>query len=230
MTSEQEQCEPGAVAINESDTNADACCLGRNFIVQLHTNRAVDAYSHDTSAAPITDVPIVSGVTAWDCKETGATCILVFHESLCYGNKLDHTLINPNQTRHNGIDYWDNPYDKHHNLSIEIDKGPIIDLYLQGTKVIFESRVPTSNELATCEHIEMTSSLQWEPQEVQLGQVSAHETMSESIVSDSDQLLRSITPSLIMLKEMSTRHIQQASHIEATQEDIPARRSFISHD
>ena len=33
-----------------------------------------------------------------------------------------------------------------------------------------------------------------------------------------------------MLKEMSTRHIQQASHIEVTQEDIPARRSFISHD
>ena len=101
----------GTIAVNESDTNADTCCLGKNFIVQSYTNRTVDVYSYDTSAAPIQDVPIVTGITAWDCPSTGTTYLLVFNEALYYGNKLDHTLINPNQIRHNGIDYWNNPYD-----------------------------------------------------------------------------------------------------------------------
>ena len=128
---------PGTIAINESDTNADTCCLGKNFLVQSYTNRTVDVYSYDTSVEPIADVPIVTGVTAWDCPSTGTTYILVFNEALYYGDKLDHTLINPNQVRHNGIDYWDNPYDRQHDLCIDIDRGPTINLVLDGTKVSF---------------------------------------------------------------------------------------------
>ena len=50
--------QPGINAINESDTNADTCCLGKNFIVLSYTNRMVDVYSYDTSKEPIADVPM----------------------------------------------------------------------------------------------------------------------------------------------------------------------------
>ena len=200
-------------------------------MVQSFTNRTVDVYSYDTTVAPTCNVPIVTGVTAWDCPSNGATYILVFHESLFYGDKLDHTLINPNQIRHNGIDYWDNPYDQRHGLCIEVDGGPTIDLAMDGTKVTFKSRAPSQHELNTCDHIDMTSSFRWEPHDVKLGETRVNvDKAIDDFIGESDRLLQSIDPSLIMLKEMSTRHIQANSYIDVTAEDIPARRSFISTD
>lgn len=73
----QEQV-PGANAINESDANADACCLGKNFIVQACANRTADTHSCETLAAPIANVPIVTSATAWDCPSASAVHILVF--------------------------------------------------------------------------------------------------------------------------------------------------------
>ena len=86
-------------ADNECDTNADTCCLGRNFIVLNPTFRTADVYAYDTSIKPIENVPIVSGATACDDPVTEKTYILVFHEALYYGERLDHSLINPNQVR-----------------------------------------------------------------------------------------------------------------------------------
>jgi hypothetical protein len=136
--------EPAAntSAINESDTNADTCCLGKNFIPIGITNRTADVYPYDSAYAPITNVPIVSGATAYDHPD-GSTYILVFHESLYYGAKLDHSLMNPNQIRHNGVDFWDNPYDEYHDLSISHPNCPDIPLRLHGTKLSFKTRVPT---------------------------------------------------------------------------------------
>eukprot|EP00978_Attheya_sp_CCMP212_P037319 scaffold174968_cov58-Attheya_sp.AAC.1 len=36
-------------------------------------------------------------------------------------------------------------------------------MHTKGTKVLFETRVPTKHELETYEHIEMTSPKPWEP-------------------------------------------------------------------
>jgi hypothetical protein len=84
-------------ADNECETNADTCCLGQNFLVLNLTYRTADVYAYDTSIKPIENVPIVSGATVFDDLLTGNTYILVFHESLYYGEQLDHSLINPNQ-------------------------------------------------------------------------------------------------------------------------------------
>ena len=138
------------------------------------TQRTADVYPYDTSYEPLLNVPIVSGATVWTCPTTRETYILIFNESLYYGTKLDHTLLNPNQIRHNGVDFWDNPYNKEERLSIQVDGGPIIPLEFHGTKLQFESRVPTKQELEECEHVEVTSDLIWEPSEVQLGQMDSH--------------------------------------------------------
>ena len=154
-------------AANEANMNADTCCLGTNFIPIGFTNRTADVYPYDSDYAPALNVPIVSSATAYDHSD-GQTYILIFHESLYYGQKLSHSLINPNQVRHNGVDFWDNPYDRDHDLSIEPDEGPIIPLIYSGTKLNFHTRVPTNEELSTCQHIEMTSQAPWEPASVQL--------------------------------------------------------------
>ena len=81
------------MATNECDTNADTCCLGRNFVVLHATYWTADVYAYDTSMKPIENVPIVSGATAYDDPITGTTYILVFNESLYYGELLDHSTF-----------------------------------------------------------------------------------------------------------------------------------------
>ena len=153
----QDEPPPNTYSMNECDTNADTCCLGSNFIIMGYTNRTADVYPYDKSYDPIENVPIVSGATAYDDKESGTTYILIFNESLYYGTKLSHSLINPNQVRHNHIDLWDNPYDKQHELGIETPNGPHIPFTLEGTKIKFQTRSPTQKALETCPRIVMTS-------------------------------------------------------------------------
>ena len=244
--------EPGAgtTGKNESDSNADTCCLGTNFIILQYTQRTVDVYPYDTSYKPMTNVPIVSGATAWTNPRDNTTYILIFHESLYYGTKLDHSLINPNQVRSSGIDFWDNPFDPLHEIGIEIDQGPTIPLMFEGTKLSFTSRAPTDAELSSCQHIEMTSVLRWDPTNVSLATVQGksrepplpavrklHElssnnpfnfesrTKSTYLQHDSDSaLLHDTIPSLVQLKEIATEVM-----ISSTNE-VPIRGSLISSE
>ena len=109
-------------AENECDTNADTSCLDKNFIVLTATfcTGTADIYAYDTSIKSIENVPIVSAATAYDDPVTGDTCILVFNESLYYGERFDHLLINPHRLRSYGIPFWDNPFDPDHSLCIEV--------------------------------------------------------------------------------------------------------------
>ena len=145
--------EAGTIAANECDTNADICCLGKNFIVLEYTHRAADVYAYMKDIQPIVGVPIVSGATAWDDPATGETYILIINEGLYYGNKMDHSLINPNQIRAYGIPLWDNANDTTRNgeLSIELDEAICVKMKTQGTKILFESRAPTTEELQNCQ-------------------------------------------------------------------------------
>ena len=172
-----EEPRPGIAAFNEADTNADTCCLGTNFIPLSFTQRVADVFPYDESAEPITNVPIVTGATAWTDMSTNETYILVFHESLYYGSKLSHSLINTNQLRHFGVEFWDNPFDPNHDLSIVHD-DVMIPLDYHGTKLRFESRVPTQYELTHCVHIHMTDVNPWNPDSVILGQLQSANTMN----------------------------------------------------
>ena len=57
----------------------------------------------------IKSVPIAKAGTAWTSPESGTTFILVFNEGLWMGDKMEHTLVNPNQMRLFGIMVQDNP-------------------------------------------------------------------------------------------------------------------------
>ena len=138
---------PNTSGINECDTDADTCCLGKNFIVYKYTQRTADVYAYDKSYEPAINVPIVTGATAYDDPISGITYILIFNESLYYGEKMDHSLFNPNQLRKYGIPVWDNPFDHERPFAIQVSDEVEIPLLSKGTKIYFETRSPTESEL-----------------------------------------------------------------------------------
>jgi hypothetical protein len=87
----------------ELDSHADTCVLGINFVILEYSGRVCDVYPYSQEYTAIKDVPIVRGATAVQCQETGETFILIINEGLWYGDKMDHSLINPNQLRHFGV-------------------------------------------------------------------------------------------------------------------------------
>ena len=242
-------------ADNECDTNADTCCLGRNFIVLNPTYKTADVYAYDTSIKPIENVPIVSGATAYDDLSTGKTYILVFHKSLYYGERLDHSLINPNQVRAYGIPFWDNPYDNARSLSIDVDNNLHIPLRAVGTKVLFTTRIPTQHELNTCTHVCMTSSTLWNPADVSMVQAthqggSEHPWKRQVVLADSihhnlpptseyidpcadETLMDAIDPSLVNLGDELTstqRRVMAQLGTIYDHTDAPGRRTFVSDE
>ena len=216
-----------------------------------YTRRTADVYPYDDSYEPLTNVPIITAATAWTNAITRETFILVFHECLYYGLKLKHSLINPNQIRHFGIYFWDNPFDKDRGLCIEGDEFSI-PLSIRGTKVYFQSRAPTQHELDTCIMIEMTSPLEWNPYDVTLGSVYSQQgatsptplavkvatTYTGQAYDNShyayhdptsdEALLHSINPCLIEAKELMIKQVRFESQLTAVPDDVPARHTFIS--
>ena len=241
---------PNTTANNECDTNADTCCLGTNFIVLACTNRVADVYAYDKSVAPVTSVPIVTGATAYEDPDTGRTYILLVHEGLYYGSKLDHSLINPNQLRYYGVPVWDNPFDTVRGLRIDADEDVSIPLRSEGTKVLFTTRTPTLEELHSCTKIHLTSQSPWEPTTVQLGQIQQLATRREQprVLSEyhsirkyeyvepdsNDADLHSIDPTLTNLGRLLDTTINTATTISSattedpTMEDIPSQRTYVS--
>ena len=97
-----------------------------------------DVYAYDKDIAPLNDVPIVSGETAWDDTSSGQTYIIVINEALYYGTKLYHSLIKPKQIRAYVIPFWENPYDNERGLTIDGDDTVNIQMNAMGTKIQFE--------------------------------------------------------------------------------------------
>ena len=97
---------------------------------------------------------------------------LVFHETLFYGSSLDHSLINPNNLRHYGVQFWDNPYDMDHPLSIEVSNEVTIPLMTRGTKVLFRTFKPSQAQLEACPKIQINIADPWNPMEIKMGELS----------------------------------------------------------
>ena len=80
---------------------------------------------------------------------------------------MNHSLINPNQLRHFGIEVCDNPYetDPRRAMGITIPDGnEKLPFLSQGSTIFFTSRYPTDEEMDTYPHIVITSDQQWDPQ------------------------------------------------------------------
>ena len=98
---------PNIYAVNEADTNADTYCLGKKLTPIAYINCTTDVYPYSDAYEPLGNVPIVSGVTAYDHPNCN-TYILIYHESVYYGKHTKHSLTNHNHIISNGLDFFDN--------------------------------------------------------------------------------------------------------------------------
>ena len=152
----------GVVSTCEIDNHADTTCCGPNFVPLSETEYYCSVRPFADSYEAMSDIPVCSCATAITTSD-GVTMILVFHQSLFFGDKLTHSLINPNQVRHFlGNVLHDHPFDPDKPAAI-YHKQVTIPLFMKGTFSCFRSRSPTPEELRTCDHIDMTSSAFWDP-------------------------------------------------------------------
>lgn len=108
----------GKEARCELDTRADTTCAGINCRPLYYTGQHCEAFGFHNELSPISDVPIatlatapLSGATVAMAPLSGESFIIIFNKALYFGSNLDHSLVNPNQLRHHGIDIYDNPYE-----------------------------------------------------------------------------------------------------------------------
>ena len=99
--------------------------FGKNFILLSYTGRECDVATYTETYGAIKNIPIVSAATAWTSLESTETYILVFNEGLWMQGEIDHSLINPNQMRHNGATVQDNPFSPSH-LFIETAEADFV--------------------------------------------------------------------------------------------------------
>ena len=125
----------------EIDNHADTTCFGKNFRVTSFTSEVCSVSPFLSEYDSLTDVPICTAVTAVDL-ESGETIILEFGQGLWFGDRMDHSLINPNQCRSFGIPLCDDPTDQHRTLGLELSDDYVVPFNMRGTTCYFLSRSP----------------------------------------------------------------------------------------
>ena len=128
------------------------------------------------------NVTIVMGASKYTNINTGRFFIIVINETLYYGKKLGHSLINPNQLKSCGTMVWDNPFDSNRELFVETEDGNTIYLIENCTKIGFNSIAPTDHELQSLLYVHLTSNFQWNPEAVQPGEVRDNDIRAEYMV------------------------------------------------
>ena len=107
------------------------------------------------------DVKICSGATAFTTEE-GETVILIFGQGLWFGDRMDKSLINPNQSRAYGIGVCDDPTDPYRQIGFFHDDD-FFPLHMQGTTATINTRSPTRKELDECRKLFMSDPDFWDP-------------------------------------------------------------------
>jgi len=152
----------------ELDSHADTTCAGANCIVLEFTQQVVDVTPYNKNKyEPETNIPIVKAATAYT-DSSGNTYILILNQAL-YLPDLDHSLLNPNQMRMNGVTVDDCPQhlsdprcpSTHSIFSPDLDIR--IPLELGGVISRICTQCPTKEELEHCLWLNLTSDLEWDP-------------------------------------------------------------------
>ena len=172
---------------------------------------------------PECDIPIVTAATSYTDQQDGQVYILVIHEGLWFGDKLTHSLINPNQLRYASVTVQDNPFERDPPVSI-ITNHVTIPLITSGTNIFLESFTHTQTKVDNCLHVHLTLDTKWNPHTVQLA--STQHMKAECDCSDTEPGLLQIS-SIYCLHEMTKTLISQRN-IEAV--DVQERKTFKSNE
>jgi hypothetical protein len=94
----------------ELDTHADTCVAGANTVVLDLTGKhvSVTPFCEDEHEL-ITEIPIATVATFYDCPDTGRERVLIINKALYFGSKMTNTPLCPNQLQQHGIVIEDCP-------------------------------------------------------------------------------------------------------------------------
>lgn len=150
----------------EIDNHADTTCIGRNCRIESYT-------SYECTVSPFLEeyqeqlnVRICTTLTAATIPRTGETVILRLGQCLDFHEKLNKTLINPNQLRAFGINVCDDPTDEHRPLGIRLDSNTHLPLYMSGSICGLMTWYPTNEELESCRIFDLSDVNDWDPARV----------------------------------------------------------------
>jgi hypothetical protein len=152
----------------EIDTRADTVCAGASFrLIDEDISRVADVGGFHPDMPEMKDIPIGTAVTAIDLAHTQETVILVFHEALYFGKRMEESLINPNQLRVNGliVDTCPKQFSggkSMHGIYVP-DENLYLPFHLHGVISHLVTYLPTDEQLNNCRWIYMTSDAEWKP-------------------------------------------------------------------
>ena len=92
------------------------------------------------------NIPICIGATSYT-MESGEVIILIFGQGFWFGNRMEKTLINPNQCRYFGITICNDPTDQHKPLGIEAYSNTHISMLTVGCSCVFITRYLTYDKI-----------------------------------------------------------------------------------
>ena len=217
----------------EMDSHADTTVLGSKCVVLAYTGKECEVSPYADEYDAIRNIPVVAGATVWTNSQDGVPILLVFNEALWMGDRLHHTLINPNQLRSYGVDVQDNPFAKE-DLTIIMDDY-IIPLDTQGTTIFFDMRSPTEVELQQIPRVILTSVIDWDPQKVQFPSHNSDRVVSNTFVQTTSNFC--LHKTTYDLEHFSSRIIQQiqvdwpeGEQNPTIRQDIPSARTFQSRE
>ena len=148
----------------ESDNHADTHCFGKNFRPTFFTELECTVSPFLSSYENTENVKVCTAATAYT-NEHGRTYIMIFGQGLWFGEKMEKSLINPNQCRDFGVQVCDDPTDPNRKLGYypEIEFMPMT---MVGSTATIMTSYPTDLQMDTCEHVIMSNENYWDPTQV----------------------------------------------------------------
>ena len=154
---------------SELDSHANMVVLGKDCFVFEWSGLTCNVKPFSETLGKVTHVPIVDAAIAYECPYTYEVYILMIRNAL-YIPTLKHNLIPPFIMHEGGVIV--NEVAKIHSLEPSSDdhcikfknNDLVIPLKLNGTFSYFHSRMPTSEELYSCDKISITpDGSHWNP-------------------------------------------------------------------
>ena len=154
------------------------------------------------------------------------------------GDKLDYTLVNPNQLRAYGIDVQDNPF-MLTPLTI-LDQDHVISLYSQGTIICGDTRTLMEQELGMLPRMIMTSPHDWDLHNIVFPSCSCQVESGSCQVKDEvnphdklmavKTLLQHTIYDPLAIASLISAHVCISEVNNGTRQDVPSSCTFHSKE
>ena len=172
----------------ELDSHADTFIAGSNCIPLGPAGPRVNVHAFPPGYGAKT-YHVGTAATVWMDELDGHEYLLVFHQCIFLGKEIKHTLINPNQLHHCGLVVHDCPkqFDHKSPHSIMVPAHNLtIPLKMCGIISGFHTQLPTSTDVESLPHVEMTREVR-DPRSDNLAAAEAHAKAVFSVwVTDHD--------------------------------------------